>query len=577
MLTLLLCGPSAPAQDRPPAETILVGGNIQTLDTRQPRAEAIAIGGGRILSVGSSRSIRRLAGPETMIIELNGKHVLPGFIETHCHAIGVGRNSLVEPYVELSTIPEIQAWLRKQSEITPRGRWITVPRTPVTRLLERRHPTARELDAGCSTHPVVFTAARKSSLNSRAFEILGVEAGDQSLPDGTGKILSDRSGQPWIIADGGRVLSEFLPRREFTDEETLTSMTRVMQRYNEVGITSIFERATSAEGVRLFRELHKRGQLTVRSTLTIRQQFQSSQQVAEFSESLGLKTGDGDDWVRIGPLKITLDGGIHWGTTRLREPYGQKRINFYRLDDPDYRGDLRYSVQQMQAIFTEAYRQGWQMCVHVTGDGGVEALLEALEAVNRDVPIHTRRFTLTHAYFPASDQIPRMKALGLGVDTQSYLYFRDADAIAKIYGRSWAGRLIGLGDWVRGGIPVATNSDHMVGLDPDHAMNAFNPFLMLSLAVSRRDEFGNVYGPHQKLSRIEALRCVTTNAAWLGFDEHRKGMLKSGYLADLCVIDRDYLACPEEEISRIKVLLTMVDGKIVFDRNQTQSDGQTQP
>ncbi|MFP6762326.1 MAG: amidohydrolase family protein, partial [Planctomycetaceae bacterium] len=255
VLTCFFCSSSSSvAADSGPADTILAGGNIHTLNRDQPLAQAIAIRGGRILSVGDSRDIRRLAGPETSVIELNGKHVLPGLIETHCHAIGVGRNSLVEPYVELSTIPEIQAWLRKQAKTTPRGRWITVPRTPITRLVERRHPTAGELDAGCSTHPVVFTAARKSSLNSRAFKILGVTAGDPSLPGGVGRVISDLNGQPWIVADAGAVLAKFRPRREFTDEETLASMARVMQRYNEVGITSIFERASNADGVRLFRE-----------------------------------------------------------------------------------------------------------------------------------------------------------------------------------------------------------------------------------------------------------------------------------------------------------------------------------
>lgn len=552
------------------ADTILTGGKIVTLNPKQPTAEAIAIRDGRILALGTAREMRALGDASTKVIPLGGKMVLPGLIETHCHAIGVGRNSLVEPYTELSTIPEIQKWLKEKAKTTPKGRWITVPRTPITRLIERRHPTAAELDAGCSTHPVVFTAARKSSLNSAAFAALGVKRGDTTLPGGTGKVIVDQGGQPWILIGGDAALRKFRPRREFSDEETLAALARVTRRYNEVGITSIFERASNAEGVRLFRELHKRGQLSVRSTLTIRQQFKSGEQVAEFSKSLGLKTGDGDDWVRIGPLKITLDGGIHWGTTRLREKYGQKRIDFYRLDDPDYRGDLRYSIEQMKSIFAEAYRQGWQMCVHVTGDGGVEALLEALEAVDQEFPIHKRRFTLTHAYFPARDQIPRMKKLGMGVDTQSFLYLRDADAMAKVYGRSWAERLIGLGDWVRGGIPVATNSDHMIGLDPDHSMNSFNPFLMLYLAVSRKDEFGNVYGAHQKLSREQALRCVTTNAAWLSFDEEKKGTLEPARLADLCVIDRDYLTCPEVDIRKIKVLLTMVAGKVVFERKRAR-------
>ncbi len=213
---------------------------------------------------------------------------------------------------------------------------------------------------------------------------------------------------------------------------------------------------------------------------------------------------------------------------------------------------------------------GWQMCCHVTGDAGVDRVLEALENVNEQLPLNDRRFTLTHAYFPAHDQMPRLRKLGIGVDTQSYLYYRDARFIHRIYGPDWAERFIATGMWYGYGIPVAINSDHMSGLEPDHSMNSFNPFLALSIAVTRRDVYGNVYGKHQRLRREEALRCMTTNPAWLSFDESRKGRIVPGYLADMVVLDRDYFACAEEEIAKIKPVLTVVDGKVVFDARAKQ-------
>jgi len=130
----------------------------------------------------------------------------------------------------------------------------------------------------------------------------------------------------------------------------------------------------------------------------------------------------------------------------------------------------------------------------------------------------------------------------------------------------WAEQLIGVGAWFHGGVPVAINADHMIGLDPDHAMNSFNPFLALHIAVSRRNDHGRVHGAHQKLTRLEALRCVTANAAYLSFDEKKTGSLEAGKLADLVVLDRDYLACPEAEIRQIKPLRTMVGGKTVYSR-----------
>ena len=194
-------------------------------------------------------------------------------------------------------------------------------------------------------------------------------------------------------------------------------------------------------------------------------------------------------------------------------------------------------------------------------------MLDALAAVHRDQPdIATRRFSLTHAYFPALDSIARAQKLGVCVDTQPSLYFKDSSAIAEVYGAEWAARFIGLGDWIRGGVPTAIAGDHMMGLDPDHAMNAYNPMLMLQVAVTRRNRDGRIHGEHHRLSRLEALRCLTTSPAYLSFTEQTKGSLEPDKLADLVILDRDYLQCPEDQISRIKVLQCMVGGRFVFER-----------
>jgi len=160
--------------------------------------------------------------------------------------------------------------------------------------------------------------------------------------------------------------------------------------------------------------------------------------------------------------------------------------------------------------------------------------------------------------------VKQCRDLGVGVDTQGYLYFKDADTLAEIYGPKWAERFLGLGDWVRGGVPVGLNADHMIGLDPNHSMNSFNPLLMISIAVTRKTINGHVYGEQQKLSRLDAIRTVTQWPAWLSFDEKKLGSLEPGKLADVVILDRDILRCPENEIAQTKVRRTIVGGKTVF-------------
>ncbi len=207
---------------------------------------------------------------------------------------------------------------------------------------------------------------------------------------------------------------------------------------------------------------------------------------------------------------------------------------------------------------------GWQMSVHVTGDAGVDRVLDAMEAANADRPIADRRFTLVHAYFPTAEAIERARRLGVYVDTQPYLYYKDSPAIDEVYGRHWAERLIGVGDWIHGGVATVINSDHMIGLDPNHAMNSFNPFLQAYIVVSRKNQHGQVLGERQKISRMEALRAMTRTAAYASFSERATGSLEPGKLADLAVLDRDYLTCPEDDIRRSEPLMTILDGRIVY-------------
>lgn len=543
-------------------ETVYVNGKIVTLDPAESNAEALAVRGGRLLAVGSNDAVRALAGPKTRTVDLGARTVVPGFIESHCHSLGAARAALDGDYAEVRSLAELKDWIRRRAAQVPPGTWIEVPRNEITRLAEQRFPTPEELDEGARDHPVVFVSVTKTVLNSAGWKAHGLDDPAATIPDGE---IVRENGRPVLMRGGQASLRKRMPAPKAHPEEAVRAKhEELVAVYNSVGITTIFERATDRKGFDFFREQAAKDRLRVRVRGTFRFSAKDAAGAAAYVKQLGLAPGEGDDRVRATCLKITVDGGIHWGTTWLSEPHGERRAAFYRNTDPAYAGAQSYTSAQMEGIFAAADRLGWPMSAHVTGDGGAMAVLRAVAKVAKTQPgIRDRRFNLIHCYFPTPEMAALAKSVNAGVDTQGYLYERDADFIDKIYGPQWSARFIGLGEWAGAGVPVGLNSDHMIGFDPERAMNAFSPFLMLDVAVNRRDDRGKVHGERQRLGRLDALRAVTLWPAWLSFDEESLGSLEPGKLADFVVLDRDYLGCPAGEIRAIRPVLTVLGGREV--------------
>jgi predicted amidohydrolase YtcJ len=562
-LVLTLAAGTAAVQQAPPADLVVINGRVITVDDRFSRASAFAVRGGRFVAVGTDDDIRRLAGASTRVVDARGRTVIPGFIDTHVHALDVAAAEAAQPFRNLRTIGELQGWIKEEARRQPKGAWIWTPRVFPTRFREQRFPTRAELDAAAPDRPVAVDSAYAFSLNSAALRAAGITRESPDPPGGA--IVKDGKGEPTgLLRNVGSLLAKYRPEPGTLARDGLA---RVHQQYLASGITSVIERGASLDGYKAYAALRAADGLRVRATVTIRiPRPGDPAEVERFINGLPVRFGQGDEWLKAGPLKIVADGGILIGTSFMREPYGLGARQLYAVDDPRYRGFLTLTREQIAAAVAAGHRLGWQIVVHVTGDAGVDAVLDAFEGAQKQAPSSDRRHTLIHAYFASAETAARAARLGVLVDTQPAWHYKDADALSKALGEERVAHFIGLNTWRKAGVDVAINTDHMFGLDPNDAMNPFNPLLTIYAATTRRTETGRVISGAEAVSREEALRMMTSTAARFSFDEKDRGSIEAGKLADFVVLDDDPLTCPPERLRTIRAQLTVVGGRVAFER-----------
>ena len=561
LLCLVFAVSAIPAQ---PADTIVHNAKVLTVDAKFATAEAIATRGDRIIAVGTNEDVLKLRGPKSRLIDARGMTVMPGLMDSHTHPTGAAFSEATGELPVLRSVDEVLKHIRERAAATPAGTWIVIRYAFPTRLDEARFPTKAELDEAAPKHPVLYHAGPAGVANTAALAASGVTK-DTKDPS-AGKIVRDpTTGEATGMLRNAYGVLKGVPseNERLSEAQKLAALKKLFALYNQHGITSIADRNAGSESVNLYRSLKKADELTVR--VNVARSFDPNgprESVAKRFDSLGEATGAGDDFIRIGPIKIFLDGGMLNGTAYMREPWPKGPT--YQVTEDDYRGLLFIKPEQLQIVVEEAAKRKWQVTAHTAGEGGMDTLLDAYEFVNRITSIKNLRFCITHANFPSKHNLERCRDLGVVADVQPAWLWKDGATLQKVLGPDRMRWFQPYKSWMEY-TTIGGGSDHMLRFDPLKSTNPWDPWLGISVAVTRKTERGGVHEPNEKLTRERAVRLYTINNAYITHEEKSKGSLEVGKLADWILLDRDILTCSDDDLRATKVKLTAVGGKIVHE------------
>jgi predicted amidohydrolase YtcJ len=548
-------GAGVPGRVPEAADLVLLGGKIVTMNPRQPQAEAIAIIGSRIARVGSAREIEAMIGPGTRVIPLNGRLVVPGFIESHGHLLGLGQSRLLLDLRGTKSAEEVAERVAQRVREAQPGEWILGRGWDQNAWPTREFPTHDVLDRVAPHHPVYLTRVdgHAAWVNRRALELAGITRETADPPGG--RLLRDAQGRPTgVLIDRAMALvaAHIPPRRH---EENTRAVLLAMDECLRFGITSFHDAGASREAIRVYKELLREGKLTLRLYVMI-----SGRDEALLREALqrGPEIGLGDHRLTIRAIKLVADGALGSRGAALLEPYA---------DEPGHSGLLLLSEEEISRIARQALAAGFQVATHAIGDRANRVVLNAYERAFREFPSATDpRFRIEHAQILDEADIPRFARLGVIASMQAIHATSDMPWVPSRIGEARARE--GAYVWrklLASGARIANGSDAPV--------EPVNPLLGFYAAITRQDAQGNPPGgwyPDQRMTREEALRSFTVDAAYAAFEEHLKGSLEPGKVADLVVLSRDILTIPPPEILRTEVDLTIVGGRIVYERSSAR-------
>ncbi len=554
------------------ADLIIYNAKVLTMNSNFTVASAIAVKDGKILAVGRDRKLEEYRGPETRTVDAQERIVMPGLYDADVSSYIMATSDVKRPQPDFDSISNAQAYIRREASNTPAGTWIVLDFVSPLRLKESRLPTKDELDAATTNHPVLWNFGPNAVVNTMALTVSRIDKDTQAPPKG--EIVKDtRHHNPTgLLRNATSVLKLPKPDKPATAAQERAALKHLYQLYNQQGITSISETASSTNAIDLFRDMARSNELTVR--INCGRYFSPSADADESTDRLAVftnaaagklpygPTGIGDDWVRIGPLQTSIDGDAGYGTAYLRTPYGIGST--YMNDELAYRGLLLQDRFALPLVFITAAQQGWQLETHAAGDAALDFVLNTYEQVSFKFDMKDKRFLIASSEFQAAQDWTRCQNLGVGVILKPTLLYDDGANLEKTLGDKRLTYYMPFKGWFDRGIVAGSGSGHYVGLDSRITPHAWNPWLGMWITLTRQTRQGEEIGPEEKLTREQAVRLYTFNNAWLHNEDNTKGSLEPGKLADLIMLDTDILKCPLSEIPKTKVLLTLVNGKPVW-------------
>lgn len=525
------------------ADTIVQNANIITVDPGYPRAQALAIRAGKFALVGSNDDVTSLVGPDTQVMDVGGLTVVPGFIDAHIHVLSSGIRHVTCADCDQQSIQAIQDALREKSRDVPAGEWVQGFKFDDTKTKEDRFLNRQDLDSVSTDHPIMVShrAGHVYYLNSKALELAGFTRETPDPPGGRfgrDPATGELNGVVYERAIE-RVSYELLP--PVTPEVRRQGLRLICQMFSQAGLTSVHDAMVSNEDLLTYQEGRDDGDLTLRVYMLMhKNQFPSLRDA-------GVRTGFGDDVLRLGGIKMVSDGAIASRTAYLSEPY---------IGSENDHGILAMSPVETEEQVMEIHRAGFQVCIHANGDLAIDMVLTAYEKAQAAYPRQDPRHRIEHCTVVNPDLLKRMKSLGVvATPFCTYVYYHGEKM--RFYGEERLQWMFAQRSFLDYGINATGATDYPPG--------PFEPLLGIQSCVTRTDSSGNTWGANQRVSVEEALKIYTLHGAYASFEEKVKGSIEAGKLADLVVLGADPTQVDPMTIKDIPVVRTVIGGTTVYE------------